>query len=60
MSACHAGVEVLVRRLLENGAKVDVKDSQGNLPLFYAMNKKAENYDVIELVIGRMQNVIGE
>lgn len=51
------GQEIMVRRLLEYGAKVDGRDSQGNYPLFYALNKNTENFDVIELLIDRMNNV---
>lgn len=57
MSASTSGQEIMVRRLLEYGAKVDGKDSQGNHPLFYALNKNTENFDVIELLIDRMSNV---
>ena len=57
MSASISGQEIMVRRLLEYGAKVDGKDSQGNHPLFYALNKNTENFDVIELLIDRMFNV---
>ena len=57
MSACSAGQEIIVRRLLQYGAKVDSRDSQGNHPLFYVLIKNTENFDVIELLIDRMSNV---
>jgi ankyrin repeat protein len=57
MDACATGQEPLIRCLLENGAKVDVRDSNFNHPLFYIMNIDSENFDAAELIIERMQTV---
>ena len=58
MTLSQKGQISAVQRLLENGTRIDEKDSNGNTALFYSIESQEENkLDVISLLLKHKANI---
>lgn len=58
IAACRKGQLLIVKTLLEYGAKPDLCNINGEHPLAVLLKDKKENYDVVQVLVSHMSSVI--
>lgn len=57
MIACQKGFIELVTEIIEKGAWVNHPDTDNKTPLHYAIDNKAENFDVVSLLVKKNADI---